>query len=58
MLPHHDQQASEDRNQPEHGRMLSSNTLPLNLTSLIEVTFSTPTGDFTQYKKAPTFAIG
>ena len=52
MLPHHDQQASEDRNQPEHGRMLSSNTLPLNLTSLIEVTFSTPTPVCNSYQKS------
>jgi hypothetical protein len=47
-LSHHDQQASEDRNQTEHGRMLSSNTLPLNLVLLIDVTFSTPTGLYTQ----------
>ena len=44
VLPHHDQQASDDENQTEHGRMLSSNMLPLNLIPLIEVTFSTPTG--------------
>src|ERR1700704_6617315 len=43
VLPHHDQQASDDRNQTEHGRMLSSNMLLLNLILLIEVTFSTPT---------------
>jgi hypothetical protein len=42
-LPHHDQQASDDRNQTEHGRMLSSNMLLLNLILLIDVTFSTPT---------------
>jgi hypothetical protein len=47
VLPHHDQQASEDRNQTEHGRMLSSNMLLLNLILLIDVTFSTPTGDYT-----------
>jgi hypothetical protein len=29
--------------------MLSSNMLLLNLILLIEVTFSTPTGDFTNY---------
>src|SRR4030081_3254235 len=43
VLPHHDQQASDDRNQTEHGRMLSSNMLLPNLILLIEVTFSTPT---------------
>jgi hypothetical protein len=41
--PHHDQQASEDRNQTEPGWMLSSNRLPPNLIPLIDVTFSTPT---------------
>jgi hypothetical protein len=44
-LPHHDQQASDDQNQTEHGRMLSSNMLLPNLILLIDVTFSTPTGD-------------
>src|SRR2546423_7056312 len=44
VLPHHDQQASDDRNQTEHGRMLSSNMLLRNLILLIDVTFSTPTG--------------
>jgi hypothetical protein len=47
-LPHHDQQASDDENQTEHGQMLSSITLLLNLIPLIDVTFSTPTGDYTQ----------
>src|SRR5713226_8215777 len=47
VLPHHDQQASDDRNRTEHGRMLSSNMLLLNLILLIDVTFSTPTGNFT-----------
>jgi hypothetical protein len=42
-LPHHDQQASSDRNQTEHGRMLPSNMLLLNPILLIDVTFSTPT---------------
>jgi len=42
-LPHHDQQASDDQNQTEHGRMLPSNMLLLNLILLISVTFSTPT---------------
>jgi hypothetical protein len=42
-LPHHDQQASDDRNQTEHGRMLSSNMLLLNVILLIDLTFSTPT---------------
>jgi hypothetical protein len=31
VLPHHDQQASDDRNQTEHGRMLSSSMLLPNL---------------------------
>src|ERR1700730_5392577 len=48
VLSHHDQQASEDWNQTEHGRMLSSNMLLLNLILLIDVTFSTPTPDCTQ----------
>ena len=48
VLPHHDQQASDDRNQTEHGRMLSSTMLLLNLILLIDVTFSTPTPDFTK----------
>jgi hypothetical protein len=43
-LSHHDQQASDDQNQTEHGQMLSSNMLLLNLILLIDVTFSTPTG--------------
>ena len=47
VLPHHDQQASDDENQTEHGRMLSSNMLLLNLILLIDVTFSTPTGHYT-----------
>src|SRR6266704_6317580 len=42
VLPHHDQQASDDRNQTEHGRMLSSNMLLRNLILLIDVTFSHP----------------
>jgi hypothetical protein len=47
-LPHHDQQASNDENQTEHERMLSSNMLPLILILLIDVTFSTPTPDYAQ----------
>jgi hypothetical protein len=43
VLPHHDQHASDDRNQTER-RMLSSNTLLLNLILAIDMTFSTPTG--------------
>jgi hypothetical protein len=31
VLPHHDQQTSDDQNQTEHVRMLSSNTLLPNL---------------------------
>jgi hypothetical protein len=42
-LPHHDQQASDDQNQTEHVRMLSSNMFLPNLIPLIDVTFSTPT---------------
>src|SRR4051794_27707363 len=45
VLSHHDQQASDDQNQTEHGQMLSSNMLLLNLILLIDVTFSTPTCD-------------
>jgi len=48
-LPHHDQQASDDRNQTEHGRMLSSNMLLRNLILLIDVTFSTPTPVYINY---------
>ena len=43
VLSHHDQQASDDQNRTEHGRMLSSSMLLLNVILLIEVTFSTPT---------------
>jgi hypothetical protein len=46
VLPHHDQQASDDENPTEHARMLFSNMLLLNLILLIDVTFSTPTPDF------------
>src|SRR3954469_17084613 len=42
VLPHHDQQSSDDQNPTEH--MLPSNMLLLNLILLIDVTFSTPTG--------------
>ena len=45
VLPHHDQQASDDENPTEHGQMLSSSTLLLNLILRIDVTFSTPTPD-------------
>src|SRR5246500_5821085 len=47
VLSHHDQQASDDENQTEHARMLPSNLLLLNLILLIDVTFSTPTPDYT-----------
>jgi hypothetical protein len=47
VLPHHDQKSSDDQNQTEHGQMLSSYMLLLNLILLIEVTFSTPTLDYT-----------
>ena len=43
VLPHHDQQASDDQNPTQHGQMLSSSMLLLNLIRLIDVTFSTPT---------------
>src|SRR5438477_3632785 len=46
VLPHHDQQASDDQNQTEHGRMLPSNMLLPNRILLIDVTFSTPTPVF------------
>jgi len=36
VLPHHDQQASDDENPTQHRRMPSSNTLLLNLILLIE----------------------
>ena len=49
VLPHHDQQASDDQNQTEHGRMLPSNMLLLNLILLIDVTFSTPTPVYDSY---------
>ncbi|MGC2198236.1 MAG: hypothetical protein WA628_26430, partial [Terriglobales bacterium] len=48
-LTHHDQQASDDENHTEHGRMTSSNMLLLNLILLIDVTFSTPTPAFVNY---------
>src|SRR5207245_6070879 len=51
VLPHHDQQASDDQNQTEHGWMLSSNLLMLNLILLIYVTFSTPTGGYTSNRE-------
>src|SRR5579862_8855985 len=49
VLPHHDQQASNDENPTEHARMLPSNTLLPNLILLIDVTFSTPTPDITHH---------
>jgi hypothetical protein len=55
-LPHHDQQASDDQNQTEHGRMLSSNMLLPNLILLIDVTFSTPTGHYTHQPVVPEIA--
>jgi hypothetical protein len=47
VLPHHDQQASDDQNPTEHGQMFSSTMLLPNLIPLIDVTFSTPTGHYT-----------
>jgi hypothetical protein len=49
-LPHHDQQPSNDQNQTEHGRMLPSNMLLLNLILLIDVTFSTPTRVYNNHR--------
>ena len=43
-----DAEASDDHNQIENGRMLRIIMLLLNLILLIEVTFSTPTGGYTQ----------
>src|SRR5207302_2528832 len=54
VLSHHDQQASDDQNQTEHGQMLSSNMLLLNLIPLIDVTFSTPTSVFDSKHKTKT----
>src|ERR1035438_3990106 len=56
VLPHHDQQASDDENQTEHRRMLSSNMLLPNLIPLINVTFSTPTPDYKQLIQRPPFS--
>jgi hypothetical protein len=57
VLPHHDQQASDDQNQTEHGRMLSSNMLLLNLILLIDVTFSTPTPDYNRQSWSPLMGV-
>jgi hypothetical protein len=46
-VSHHDQHPSDNQNQTQHGQMPSSNTPLLNLILLIDVTFSTPTGDYT-----------
>ena len=43
VLPHHDQQASDDENQTSMGRCIPSSMLLLILILLIDVTFSTPT---------------
>jgi len=51
VLPHHDQQASSDQNQTEHGQMFSSNMLLLILIPLIGVTFSTPTGFIANHQR-------
>ncbi|MGA7560419.1 MAG: hypothetical protein WBV60_00610, partial [Terriglobales bacterium] len=50
---HHDQQASDNENQTEHVRMLSSTMLLPNLIPLIDVTFSTPTGCCNNNPSAP-----
>jgi hypothetical protein len=50
VLSHHDQQSSDDQNPTEHGQILPSSTLLLNLILLIEVTFSTPTGVLTSLR--------
>jgi hypothetical protein len=57
VLPHHDQQASDDENHTEHAQMLSSNMLLPNLIPLIDVTFSTPTGDSAQNPSMSVMAI-
>jgi hypothetical protein len=57
VLSDHDQQASGDQNQTEHG-LLSPSTLLLNLILLIEVTFSTPTGNFTSRLEEKRFHYG
>jgi hypothetical protein len=49
VLPHHKQQASENYDPEKHGKELFlHNMLPLYLGLQITVTFSTPTGDYTQ----------
>src|SRR5579862_5975966 len=60
VLPHHDQQASNDENPTEHARMLPSNTLLPNLILLIDVTFSTPTPVFNNYaqKEVQSVTVG
>src|SRR6266404_4741142 len=50
VLPHHDQQASDDRNQTEHRQLLSSSMLLLSLNPQITVTFSTPTPVLNSYE--------
>jgi hypothetical protein len=46
VLPHHNQQASDDEHHIEYVQMLSSDMLLRNLIPLIDVTFSTPTGSY------------
>jgi hypothetical protein len=57
VLPHHDQQASDDENPTEHGRMLFSNMFLPNLILLIDVTFSTPTSFIIHYPNGSDDAI-
>jgi hypothetical protein len=52
VLPHHDQQASDNENPTEHGQMLSSNMPLLNFILLIDVTFSTPTDVYANHPPA------
>src|SRR5437870_12902408 len=56
MVPHHDEQASENGN-PERHVQLPCNMLPPYLCLLIAVTFSTPTGDFTQNRIVSVMAM-
>src|SRR5438876_3458293 len=50
MVPHHDEQASENGN-PERHVQLPCNMLPPYLCLLIAVTFSTPTPDSATYEQ-------
>lgn len=56
MLPHYDQQASDDQNPTEHAQMLSSSTFLLNLILRVDVTFSRPPGAYTHNSGSRTLA--